>query len=131
MQAVDGAEAHSRAQQTALKHVRRVGARVVGDQQRLPVNQVVDNLVPHEKSQGIGARVRAGGEHDDRVARIEEALGFLDLHKARRIDGRRAIAFKVVRAYLGKRNAGDLEARAPTLTAQRFGPPQIGRRGGY
>ena len=125
MQAVHGAEAHGRTQQTALEHLRRVGARVVSDQQRLTIDHIVDDLVPDEESQGIGAGVRANGKRNDRFARIEEGIGVFDILEDRHFNRFGAIAFEIAGVQLREGDTGDPEIGGPLLDAPLSGTLQV------
>jgi hypothetical protein len=71
----------------AFEHQTRVAQRAVRDDQRLPGNHVVDDLVEGEDRQGVGAGVAVQVDDEHGIARLQPLAGGCHVLEQRRVDG--------------------------------------------
>ena len=98
------------------KASRGVAERAEGDDDRDAADPVVDDLVPDEDLDRVGANLAPDGELDDGLARPEEGHG-VDRHERRVVDRRDPVLPRPARDELGERHG----------VLREVGPPLVGR----
>jgi hypothetical protein len=116
-------EAEDRAVEAPVVDHARIAQRAIAHQHRHPADRVVDDLVPQQHAQRIGARIAVDHERQDRLERPHRRDRVRRLEDGR-VDRGDGVAKVAIVVNLGERHARIREVRPWKIQPPEF---QIGR----